>query len=117
MRSNVLIRYVYMLILLLLMLAIGIAMTEFGVLLNIKYPKLHFQSEIEAVKGSTSASLAVYIPIAIAFIAGIIYMIIQTMVSFQSYLLILTSVFSVIAIMLYICLKTYGVKKFRELYC
>lgn len=100
-----------------LILIVGISMTQFGILLNIKYPKLEFKSETEAVKGSLSASLAVYIPIAIAFLLGLLYMVIASFVKFKTYLFSLVILFVIIAIILFICLKTYGVKKFRELYC
>jgi len=105
------------LILFALILIIGVSMTQFGILLNIKYPKLQFVSETEAVKGSLSASLAVYIPITISFVLGLIYMILESVISFQLYLLILIGGFTIIAILLYVGLRTYGIKKFKELYC
>lgn len=102
-------------LLFLLLVFVGLTMTQFGLLLNLKYPKLKFQSQTEAVKESLSASLAVYIPIAVAFIIGLTYAIIQ--IEFNIFMMILIGVFSITSIICYFILNSYGVKKFKELYC
>lgn len=98
-----------------LMALVGLTMTQFGLLLNLKYPKLKFQSEAEVIKESLSASLAVYIPLVVAFVLGLVYAIIK--INFLSYVLILCGIFLILCIVTNIILRTYGVKKFRQLYC
>ena len=98
-----------------LVLFVGLTMTQFGLLLNLKYPKLKFQSEAEVIKESLSASLAVYIPLAIAFVLGLIYAIIR--IDFIAYIWALCILFIVLCVVCHFVLKTYGVRKFRNLYC
>ena len=99
----------------LLIVLVGLTMTQFGLLLNLKYPKLKFQSEAEVIKESLSASLAVYIPLAIAFFLGLIYGIIQ--INFQLYIWILCGLFVILCVLCNIILRTRGVARFKHLYC
>lgn len=99
----------------LLVLLAGLTMTQFGLLLNLKYPKLKFQSEAEVIKESLSASLAVYIPLAISFVLGLIYAILQ--INFLTYVWILCILFVILCILCNIILRTKGVASFKNLYC
>ena len=99
----------------LLIVLVGLTMTQFGLLLNLKYPKLKFQSEAEVIKESLSASLAVYIPLAVAFFLGLIYGIIQ--INFQMYIWILCGLFVILCVLCNIILRTRGVARFKHLYC
>ena len=98
-----------------LILLLGLTMTQFGLLLNLKYPKLKFQSETEVIKESMSASLAVYIPLVIAFVIAAIYAVIQ--INFLTYVWILSGVFAILCIICNLVLRTRGVARFRNLYC
>lgn len=98
-----------------LVIAAGVTMTQFGLLLNLKYPKLSFNAETEVVKESMSARLAVYIPLALMFVISFIYMLVQ--ISLVIYLCIVDAAFIAAAVLMNIIVKTKGIRTFKELYC
>ena len=99
----------------LLILFAGLTMTQFGLLLNLKYPKLKFQSETEVIKDSMSASLAVYIPLVISFFLGVLYAVLP--INFLTYVWILDVSFAIFAVIVNLYLRTKGVEAFKKLYC
>ena len=107
--------FIEVIALFLLILFAGLTMTQFGLLLNLKYPKLKFQSETEVIKDSMSASLAVYIPLVISFFLGVLYAILK--INFLTYVWILDASFAIFAIIVNLYLRTKGVEAFKKLYC
>jgi ABC-2 type transport system permease protein len=86
-----------------------------GLIVNLKYPKLEFETEAEVVKQSTSSFISVTFGFMIAmFSALFLFNIIGTIDSLLI-LLIFTGAFIVIDIILYLLLTTKGVKDFNKL--
>lgn len=109
--------FIDMLCITLLMVICGFAMTHFGLLLNLLFPKMKFKSEVEVVKESMSANLAVYIPMILTSICIVAYLILKNMISMSTFLLILSAITFVVLLILHIIIRTYGIKKFKTLYC
>ena len=86
-----------------------------GIIVNLKYPKLDFENPAEAVKQSSSSFISVTFGfIMLAANAGVIKILIDV-VNTTLLLLIITAVYLLIDIILYLILKTIGVKEFNKL--
>lgn len=99
------------------MVLVGTCMTHFGLILNLLFPKLKFKAEVEVVKQSMAANLAVYIPLVILAISIVVYMIMKLFISFELFIGIYSAILCFVLIILNVLIRTYGVKKFQTLYC
>lgn len=99
------------------MALVGASMTHFGIILNLLFPKLKFKTEVEVVKQSMAANLAVYIPIIILAISIVVWMVCKTFMTFTQFLLGYISIMAMVLIILAIIVRTYGVRKLQLLYC
>ena len=106
-----------MFLIVLFMILVGASMTHFGLILNLLFPKLKFKTDVEVVKQSMAANLAVYIPMIVLVISIFVYMIIKRFIIFDFFVLVYIGIMFVILVILHVLLRTYGVRKFRTLYC
>lgn len=104
-------------VLFLLIFTIGTTMTQFGLLLNIYFPVLKYNSDLEAVKNNTSANLAVYIPIIVNGVVMLIYAFITELIPFFNFVLILTILFAFTSIFLFIFFEKLTKKRFTDIHC
>ena len=86
-----------------------------GIIINLKYPKLDAENTAEVVKQSTSSFIAVMLGMFILMMTIGISIAMTTMFPAVIVLLILTIVFGLIDLILYLILKTVGVKNFNKL--
>ena len=86
-----------------------------GIIINLKYPKLDAENTAEVVKQSTSSFIAVMLGMFILMMTIGISIAMATMLPAVIVLLILTIVFGLIDLILYLILKTVGVKNFNKL--
>ena len=86
-----------------------------GILINLKYPKLDAENTAEVVKQSTSSFIAVMLGMFILMITIGISIFMASIFNAVVVLLILTIIFGLIDLILYISLKTIGVKNFNKL--
>ena len=86
-----------------------------GIIINLKYPKLDAENTAEVVKQSTSSFIAVMLGMFILMMTIGISIAMATMLPTVIVLLILTIVFGLIDLILYLILKTVGVKNFNKL--
>ena len=86
-----------------------------GIIINLKYPKLDAENTAEVVKQSTSSFIAVMLGMFILMMTIGISIVMATMLPTVIVLLILTIVFGLIDLILYLILKTAGVKNFNKL--
>ena len=86
-----------------------------GIIINLKHPKLDAENTAEVVKQSTSSFIAVMLGMFILMITIGISIAMATMLPAVIVLLILTIVFGLIDLILYLILKTVGVKNFNKL--
>ena len=86
-----------------------------GLLINLKYPKLDAENSAEVVKQSTSSFISVMLGMVILMFTTGISIFMASIFNAVVVLLILTIVFGLIDLILYIRLKTSGVKNFNKL--
>ena len=86
-----------------------------GIIINLKHPKLDAENTAEVVKQSTSSFIAVMLGMFILMMTIGISIAMATMLPAVIVLLILTIVFGLIDLILYLILKTVGVKNFNKL--
>lgn len=106
-----------MLLIAIFMALVGVCMTHFGILLNLLFPKLKFKAEVEVVKQSMAANLAVYIPLGISFISVFVYMTRKQSVPFTQFFVGYSILMVCVLMILSVIIRTYGVSKFKTLYC
>lgn len=84
-----------------------------GILVNLKYPKMNATSDTEVVKQSMSSGIAIMI----GFMIGSLAIALLVMVNMQWCMILEVIGFAIGVLILGKILKTYGVKKFREINC
>ena len=85
----------------------------FGLLVNLKFPKMIFSSDTEVVKQSTSIIVAVLVGFIFA-IASIIAMNVLS-ANINIFIVMELFIFAIITAILWIAIKKYGVKRFNEI--
>ncbi len=103
--------------LLLLVLSILIPLVShfIGIIVNLKYPKLNWDSTTEVVKQSTSSFIAVMIGMLLFIISIVIIINVVGNINATILLIIATLIYLVIDIILYLYLINNGVKNFNNL--
>lgn len=86
-----------------------------GILINLKYPKLDYESSAEVVKQSTSSFLSVMLGLILLMFLISFVVALATKLNALIILLGLTVLFIIINLILYSVLITKGVKRFKEL--
>lgn len=94
-------------------IVINLACSLFGLIANLKYPRLDFPSYQHVVKQSLSTFFAIMVPLAIyfAFIVG--YSLLN--IAIDTYVLIILTLLLVIIVVQYYILKNWGIKRFNEI--
>ena len=85
-----------------------------GILMNLKYPKMDATSDTEVVKKSMSSMVSVFIGMFTGMLA-IVILIIGSTININLFIVLELLVFGIITFVLWIILKKYGIKRFREI--
>ena len=104
-----------MILLLVLSILIPLISHFIGIIVNLKYPKLDWENSAEVVKQSTSSFIAVLIGIMLLVINSVIMVNIIGKVNALLILCIMTLIYLLLNIILYLYLSTRGVKLFNKL--
>lgn len=86
-----------------------------GLLVNLQFPKMQFSSDTEVVKQSMSTFIAVLIGFVIAIASIVLMNILSSIFNINLISIIELIGFIILGIILWIILKTYGIKKFLEI--
>lgn len=90
-----------------------ITLTAFwGVVINLRFPKFDWISEMQAIKQSASIMIALFSSMGIVLIPTILMFIVSSVLSSEVFLLICSGVFFLLAFILYSVLKKWGVRTF-----
>lgn len=101
------------LILILLATISAVTFSMFGIIINLKYPKLEYKSYTEVVKQSISVLISTFIPIIILFILISIYNIFKLPIN--TYVLIIFTLLLISIMVQYMILKKWGIKRFYKI--
>ncbi len=99
-----------------LVIFLNLFVSIFGLLINLKYPKLEFTSDSQAVKQSMSSFIGVMVPMCIAMVIFFIYgFVASKYLSIEAYSMLIAIVLALLCFLENYILKTYGVKRFKEI--
>jgi len=104
---------IQVLIVSLLAIITNITCSMFGIIINLKFPRLDFISYTHVVKQSLSSFLGIMIPLAIFFAIGILYTTLT--VSIDIYILAIFALLLAVIMLQYNILKRWGIKRFNEI--
>lgn len=94
---------------------LSIFVGEFGVLVNLKYPKINYTNETQVVKQSLSSFICIMLPMLIIMIMPIIYIILSSVIGMNVFMILICAIILIFNILFYILINTWGVKKFNKL--
>jgi len=92
---------------------LNVACSMFGVIINLKFPRLDFVSYTHVVKQSFSVFLGIFVPLILALALGGLYAALK--MSIDTYILIVFALLCAIIVLQYNILKSWGMKRFNEL--
>lgn len=97
----------------LLTIVINLMCSMFGLIANLKYPRLDFPSYQHVVKQSLSVFLATMVPLAVFFGLVILYSVLN--IAIDTYILIVFALLLAIIVIEYYILKKWGINRFNEI--
>lgn len=97
----------------LLVIVINLACSLFGLIVNLKYPRLDFPSYQHVVKQSLSTFISIMIPLVIYFALTMVYSLVN--ITIDTYVLIVCTLLLAIIMVQYYILKKWGIKRFNEI--
>lgn len=97
----------------LLAILINVACSMFGILINLKFPRLDFTSYTQVVKQSLSSFIGIMVPLFVFMISIVAYTALN--ISIDTYILIIFTLLLIAVMVQYYILKTWGIKRFKEI--
>ncbi|HHT38222.1 MAG TPA: ABC transporter permease [Mollicutes bacterium] len=91
------------------------ASAQFGLLVNLKFPKMDAVSDVVIVKRSASAIISVLFPIAFIMISVLFYPLVDKLISFNILLIFIIILLSLINFVEHYLLNTWGIKQFNKI--
>jgi ABC-2 type transport system permease protein len=107
--------YIQMLVLMILAILSSFMIAQFGLLINLKFPKMDAISDVVAVKQSLSVLISVLLPLIIMFSVIGIYGAFGSSINFNVFISIVLGVFAIINMIEHTLLNTWGIKRFKEI--
>jgi ABC-2 type transport system permease protein len=92
---------------------LNVACSIFGVIINLKFPRLDFVSYTHVVKQSFSVFLGIFVPLILCLALGGLYFALK--MSIDTYILLVFALLCAIIVLQYNILKSWGIKRFNEL--
>lgn len=94
---------------------INIVTAYFGLWMNLLFPKLKYESEIQVVKQSLSSFISIFVPLMICMMGISIFFYMSTLIPANITVIAVCAVLAVIALIEVVIVNTWGVKKFDTL--
>ncbi|MFA5602769.1 MAG: hypothetical protein WDA21_03425 [Bacilli bacterium] len=107
--------FIQLLVLMILAVLSSFMISQFGLLVNLKFPKMDAINDVVVVKQSMSVIIAVILPLVIMFSVVGIYGAFGSSINFNVFISIVLAVFALISIIEHILLNTWGIKRFKEI--
>lgn len=89
--------------------------SKFGLLINLKFPKMDAANDVIIIKRSLSVMIVVLLPMAIIFGVVGIYSLIANMINFNTFIIVIILVLCVLNIVERMLLRTWGTRRFKEI--
>lgn len=94
---------------------VPIASSQFGLILNLKFPKMDAIDDVVIVKRSLSVMIAVLLPMAVVFGFMALNSLIKINISSNIIIIIVIIVLALLNVIQHIILSTWGVKRFKQI--
>lgn len=88
---------------------------QFGLLVNLKFPRMDAINDTMLVKRSLSTMISMMVPMILIFTVAGIYGELNSIISFNLFILIIMIIFAILIILERIMLNTWGIKRFNEI--
>ncbi len=95
--------------------AYNTANAVFGVLINLKFPKLDYINEAQVAKQSLAVTISLLGGMAVVVIFGVLGLLLSSIIPLEFYAILCAVIFAVLSFILFKLLFSYGVKRFEEL--
>ena len=102
-------------LILIITVVLNIICSQFGLLMNLAFPKLDFESEIQAIKQSTSPFVTVFTMMIFSIIVIVVAFILSFVLGNIVMMLIILTLLFIISFLEKLILNKYGVKKLMRL--
>ncbi len=99
----------------LIVTVLTIFVAQFGLIINLKYPKLNFVSDTQVVKQSAATLIGILVPMTIIMIVIFAFTFVSEYISLELYSLIISTIVGGICLIQNKILNGYGIKRFNEL--
>lgn len=103
------------LMLILLATVCSFVSSKIGLLVNLKFPKMDAVNDTVIVKRSLSVMICVLAPMAIVFGMGAIYSMIEKMLGFNVFILLVITLLVIVDIACRVLLKIWGTERFKQI--
>lgn len=94
---------------------LNIICSQFGLIMNLAFPKLDFETEIQAIKQSTSSFVTVFTMMIFSIIIILVAFVLSFIVENTVMMLIILTLLFIISLLEKLILNKYGVKKLMRL--
>jgi ABC-2 type transport system permease protein len=106
---------IQLLTLIALTLISALVTVQFGLLINLKFPKMNAINDVVIVKKSASAMISVMIPLVTVMAAASVYTSLKDVIDFNFLLGIVLMLLTLLVFVEHRILETWGVKRFKEI--
>jgi ABC-2 type transport system permease protein len=106
---------IQMLVLLILTVLFSVCAVQFGLLMNLKFPKMDAQNDVTIVKRSLSVMISIIVPIIILSFISSTYPLLTKTINPNTIILIISVVILLISIIERVLLNSWGVKRINEI--
>jgi len=114
-KFTLLLTIIEVLIIMLVAILFTICAAQFGLLINLKFPKMDASSDTAVVKRSTSSVISLFVPIVLIIILINVYAQLSNNINFNMFLSIIMVFVFIIIIIEKIILNTWGVKRIKKI--
>lgn len=103
------------LFIILISVVLNVIVSQFGLLINLAFPKLDFETEIQVIKQSTSSFISVFSMMIFAVIVIMGVFVLSFTIGINIAMIIILAVFLIIAFCERLIINSYGVKKLEKM--
>ncbi|MCX8074356.1 MAG: hypothetical protein N2749_02060 [Clostridia bacterium] len=94
---------------------LNLLVSQFGIIANLKYPKLKFKSPVQVVKQGLSAFIAIFGMMIFLALSAFTYFQVKSVMSFDNFILCLMGAYAIIVGIQHLVICKWGVERFKKI--
>ncbi|MDD3303595.1 MAG: hypothetical protein PHP54_01605 [Clostridia bacterium] len=106
---------VELLIGILFVVLISLFVAQFGIIINLKFPKLDYINETQVVKQSMSSFICIMGPMLLVMVIPIIYIVVSSIIGTTAFICIVCTLLLLSNILFHLLINNWGVKRFNQI--